>query len=129
VGWQLETPWGTPRLTLLPAPTKSSNRYPHYCFPEPGPYFDGDFVINRYFARRKSRLQPGDSIEGVLVASSQDPIPLGTRHLARIIATLKVFDSRGNMFSAQFRMVVDRHELMAREKRNPAAQPLPTRQL
>jgi hypothetical protein len=77
VGWQVQTPWGIPKLALLPAPKRSSNWYPHYCFPEPGPYFDGDFCINRYFARRKSRLQPGESIEGVIVASSEDPIPPG----------------------------------------------------
>jgi hypothetical protein len=123
VGYQIHTPWGIPMLSLLPAPRKSSNRYPHYCFPEPGPYYEGDFCINRYFARRKSRLQPGDSIEGVLVASSEESIPLEISHPARIILTLKIFDTRQNEFSAQFRMVVDRRELIAREKRNQTLTP------
>ena len=123
VGWQIRTPWGVPTLSLLPAPKKSSNRYPLYCFPEPGPYFEGDFCINRYFARRKSRLQPGEKIEGVLVASCEDPIPLEIPHLARIIVTLKVFDSRQNAFCAQFRVPVNRRELIAREKRNASVAP------
>jgi hypothetical protein len=110
-------------LSLLRAPKKSSNRYPHYCFPEPGPYYEGDFCINRHFARRKSRLQPGDSIEGVLVASSEESIPLEISHLARIILTLTIFDSRRNAFSAQFRVLVDRREMIAREKRKQTLAP------
>ncbi|MFZ1975372.1 MAG: hypothetical protein WAU89_21185 [Candidatus Acidiferrales bacterium] len=123
VGWQIQTPWGVPTLSLLPAPRKSSNQYPHYCFPEPGPYFDGEFCINRYFARRKSRLQPGEPIEGVIVASSEDPIPLEIAHLARIIVTLRIFDSRQNAYSAEFKVPVDRRELIAREKRKQALAP------
>jgi hypothetical protein len=75
VGYQIKTPWGIPPLSLVPAPKKSSERYPLYSFPEPGPFFEGDWVLNRHFARRKSRLQPGVEVEGVLVASSEEPIP------------------------------------------------------
>jgi hypothetical protein len=116
VGWRIKTPWGLPKLTLLPAPKKSSNWYPHYSFPEPGPYYEGGFVVNPFFARRKSRLQPKEEIEGVLVASSEEAIPLEIAHLARIIVTLVVFDSRRNAFSAQFRLPVNRRELIARGK-------------
>ena len=77
-------------------------------------------VINRYFARRKSQLQPGEQIEGVLVASSEEMIPLDIPHLARIVVTLYVFDSRQNAYSAQFRLPVNRRELVARGKPSPA---------
>ena len=116
VGWRIKTPWGLPKLTLLPAPKKSSNWYPHYSFPEPGPYYDGGFVVNPFFARSKSRLQPNEEIKGALVASSEEAIPLEIPHLARIVVTLVVFDSRRNAFSAQFRLPVNRSELIAREK-------------
>jgi hypothetical protein len=116
-GYQLKTPWGVPKLSLLPAPRKSSERYPHYSFPGPGNYYDGSYVINPFFARRKSRLIPGEPIEGLLVASSEDLIPPEFPNLARIIATLFVFDTRRNPFSAQFSLVVDRRELIARERR------------
>jgi hypothetical protein len=109
VGFQIKTPWGVPRLSLLPAPQKSSPMYPHYAFPEPGPYYEGNFVLNPFFARRKSRLNPGEEIEGVLVASSEERIPLEFLQLARIIATLIIFDSRRNAFSAQFRLCVNRY--------------------
>jgi hypothetical protein len=59
----------------------------------------------------------------VLVASSEESIPLEISHLARIIVTLKIFDTRQNVFSAQFRMVVDRRELIAREKRKQTLAP------
>ncbi len=120
VGYQIKFPWGSPPTSLLPAPNKSSARYPHYCFPVPGPYFEGDWVMNRYFARRTSRLQPGEQIEGVLVASSEEMIPLDIPHLARIVVTLYVFDSRQNSYSAQFRLPVNRRELVARGKPSPA---------
>ncbi len=120
VGYQIKTPWGSPPLSLLPAPKKSSERYPHYCFPEPGPYYEGDFVINRYFARRTSRLQPSAPIEGVLVASSEEPIPQDIPHLARIIVTLLVFDSRQNAYSAQFQLPVNRHAWILRKQPGPA---------
>jgi hypothetical protein len=120
VGYQITTPWGTPMLSLLPAPRKSSVKHPHYSFPEPGPYYDGGFCVNRYFARRRSRLQPGEAIEGVLVASSEEPIPQDIPHLAGIIVMLVVFDSRQNAYSAQFQLLVSRRELIARKKVRPA---------
>jgi hypothetical protein len=120
VGYQIKTPWGLPPLSLLRAPMKSSPWYPHYCFPEPGPYYEGDFVINRYFARRKSQLLPGAEIEGVLVASSEESIPEEVLHLARINVTVVIFDSRGNQYATQFRVPVNRSELIARRKRIPA---------
>jgi hypothetical protein len=114
-GFQIRTPWGIPRVSLLPAPAKSSPKYPRYSFPEPGPYYDGDWILNRIFARRKSRLNPGEEHEGVLVVSSEEIIPVEIPHLARIIATLTIFDSRGNEFSAQFKFPVIRNQFVARK--------------
>jgi hypothetical protein len=118
-GFQIQTPWGIPRLTLLPAPKKSSPRYPHYCFPEPGPYYESEFVLNPFFARRKSRLNPGEHLEGVLVSSSEEMFPVDVPHLARIAVTLVIFDSRGNTFSAQLRLSVVRWEVTACKHADP----------
>jgi hypothetical protein len=114
-GFQIRTPWGIPKMSLLPAPRKSSAKYPHYSFPEPGRYFDGAWVLNRIFARRKSRLNPGEELEGVLVTSSEEIIPVEIPHLARIIATLIIFDSRRNAFPAQFKLPVIRGQFVARK--------------
>jgi hypothetical protein len=110
VGCQIKTPWGTPRLSLLPPP--------RYSFPKPGPSYEDHIVINRHFARRKSRLQPGDEIEGMLVASSEDWIPLEISHFTWTEATLRVFDTRRNTFSGQFRLLVDRRDLNAHGSRS-----------
>jgi hypothetical protein len=120
VGFQIQTPWGTPPLSLVPPAPRSSAWYGLYRFPEPGPYYEGDWVINRYFALRKNRLQPDQEIEGVLVTSSVEPIPLDIPHLARIIVTLSVFDSRRNTYSTQFRLPVDRRARVARGKMSRA---------
>jgi len=117
VGFQVTTPWGVPRLSLVPAPHKSSTKCPHYSFPEPGPYFDSAFVLNRFFARRQSQLNPGEEIEGVIVASSDESIPVQISHADRIITTLLVFDTRRNAFSAQFKLFVDRNELLIRKSK------------
>jgi hypothetical protein len=111
-----------PKLSLLPAPRKSAPHYPNYRFPDYGPYYDEEFVINRFFARGKSRLNAHGGIEGVIVASSKELIPLEIPHLARVIVTLVVFDTRGNAFSAQFRLPVDRRALIARERTMASSQ-------
>jgi hypothetical protein len=113
--FQIRTPWGIPKVSLLPAPAKSSPKYPHYSFPEPGPYYDADWILNRFFARRKSRLNPSQELVGALVASSEERIPVEIQHLARVLATLVIFDSRGNPFSAQFKLPVIRDQFVARK--------------
>jgi len=113
-GFQIKTPWGFPRISLLPAPRKSSEKYPLYCFPEPGPYYDGAYVMNPLFARH-GRLMPDEEIEGSLVFSSEERIPAEIGHLAPIVAMLRIFDSRQNAFSAQFGLRVYRSEVVACE--------------
>jgi hypothetical protein len=110
VGFRIRTPWGIPKLTLL--------RPPNYAFREPGPSYDADFVINRYFQKRKSRLLPNKETEGLLIASSEDEIAEGVQHFDSVFLTLDVFDSRSNVFSGHFGVRVDRRERIARELRN-----------
>ena len=109
VGFRIRTPWGIPKLTLLQAP--------NYAFPEPGPSYDADFVINRYFQKRKSRLLPSKETEGLFIASSEDEIAEGVQHFDSVFLTLDVFDSRSNVFSGHFGVRVDRRERIARELR------------
>jgi len=58
---------------------------------------------------------PGEEIEGSLVLSSEERIPAEIGHLAGIVATLIIFDSGRNAFSAQFGLRVYRSEVVARE--------------
>src|SRR5271157_2563118 len=107
-GFQVQTPWGIPRLSLLPAPRRSSCFYPHFVLPDRSRYFEAGFVLNPIFARRKTRLKPGEEVEGVLVALDEAPIPEGIQNLARVVVLLSIFDSRGNRYAAQFELMVDR---------------------
>jgi len=120
-GFQIKTPWGVPRISLLPAPKKSSERYPLYCFPEPGPYCEGEYALNPFFARHK-RLLPGEEFEGSLLASSKERIPADIAHLAAFFVTLTIFDSSRNGFSGRFGLRVYRSEVVAREYANLRAQ-------
>jgi hypothetical protein len=117
-GFQIKFPWGIPRVSLVPAPKKSSTRYPNYTFPGVSRYYDGDFVLNPIFARRNYRMNPGEEVEGVLVASSEESIPLEVRHNALIFARISVFDSRRNTFSGQFRVRVNRERITREREQN-----------
>jgi len=57
---------------------------------------------------RQTRLKPGEELEGVLVATSEDPIPEDIPHNSRIALSLAVFDSRRNIYSGRFSVLVDR---------------------
>ena len=120
-GFQIKTQWGIPRISLLPAPKKSSDRYPLYCFPEPGPYCEGEYALNPFLARHKSLL-PGEEVEGSLLASSKERIPADIAHLAAIFVTFTIFDSSRNGFSGKFGLRVYRSEVVAREYANLRAQ-------
>ena len=115
-GFQIQTPWGYPKLSLVPRPRKSSKRYPYYSFPQPGPVYDGDYVLNPFFSGRRSGLNPAEEIEGLLLAVDRESIPDEYPNLARIVVTLRVFDTRRNTFSAQFRLPADRRGRRVRER-------------
>jgi hypothetical protein len=114
-GFQLKTSWGIPNVSLVPK--TSSSIYPAYSFPGSSRYYDEDFVINHVFARQKTRLNPSQEVEGVIVLSSKEPMPAELQNHDRILVALCVFDTRGNAFSEEFRLLVNRSELIARERR------------
>jgi hypothetical protein len=135
-GFQIRTPWGIPRVSLLPAPRKSSCVYPHYILPDRSRYFEAGYVLNPIFARQKTRLKPREEVEGVLVGLDEAPIPAEIHNLARVVVTLSIFDSRGNRYAAQFKLTVDRRtalrlrelakERWARNQRKRARKPEPS---
>jgi hypothetical protein len=116
-GFQIKAQWGIPKVSLVPAPKTSSPKYPTYTFPGLSRYYDGDDVINHIFARRKTRLNPRQEIEGVIVLSSKEPMPIELQHNSHTLVKLSVFDTRGNAFPAQFRLLINRSELIVRERK------------
>ena len=113
-GFQLVTPWGTPQLSVLPAPRKSHFAWPYYILPDGSSYFDAGYILNPIFARRKTRLGPDERVQGLLVALDKDSIPEEIADRAHIPVTLAVFDSRRNRYAARCEMWVDRSALRAR---------------
>jgi hypothetical protein len=111
----LVMPWGIPQLSVLPAPRKSSFSYPHYILPDRSQFYDYRYMLNAFFGRRKSRLNPGQKVAGLLVTLSEGSIPEEIPDRARIPATLAIFDSRKNRYAVEFEMCVDRAALRVRE--------------
>jgi hypothetical protein len=115
-GFQLVVPWGTPQLSVLAAPRKSSFSWPHYILPDGSRYFDAGYMLNPIFARQKTRLEPDEKVQGLLVALDEGSIPEEIADCTHIPVTLSVFDSRKNRYSAQTGLWVDRSALRARKR-------------
>lgn len=115
-GFQLVTPWGTPQLSLLPAPRKSSFSWPQYILPDRSHYFDADYMLNPIFARHKTRLGPDVRVQGLLVALVEGSIPEEITDRTHIPVTLAVFDSRKNRYPARTGLWVDRGALRIRKR-------------
>jgi hypothetical protein len=128
VGFQIETPWGVPKLSLVPPWRKAMGKHSPYHFSDGyyyqesieryarNHYYEGEYVVNYLFARKKSRLKPGEEVEGMLLVEDKARIPDEFPDHARIIVTVRIFDSRRNRFEAQFRLVADRSALHALER-------------
>src|SRR5579863_5213303 len=137
VGFQVETPWGVPKLSLVPPWKKSMGKHSPYHFSDGyyyqesieryarNHYYEGEYVLNYLFARKKSRLKPGEEVEGMLLVEDKARIPDEYPDHARIIVTPRIFDSRRNRFEAQFRLVADRSALRARERAKHATVSVP----
>jgi hypothetical protein len=115
-GYRIELPWGTPKLSLLRAPKKSSPYFGNYVFPD-GDYHDASYVLNPMFARRKSRLNADQQVDGMLVAVGEESIPAEIPDNDRAPVTLTIFDTQGNKYQAQLVARVARHALRVREWR------------
>jgi hypothetical protein len=120
-GYRIELPWGTPKLSLLRASNKSSSYYGNYVFPD-GEYHDASYVLNPLFVRRKSRLNAGQEVDGMLVAVDEESIPAEIPDDHRAPVTLTIFDTRGNKYQAQLVARVDRRALRVRERQRQRMQ-------
>jgi len=112
---RLEAPWGRLNICLLPNPSTRSRKYEHYDFPETNFGFDRSAVINEYLCG-KHALNPGDEIEGLLLAVCETPIPNHYPDLARIPVRVSIFDGCGNEASLEFRLIVDRGAVCSRSR-------------
>jgi hypothetical protein len=114
--FELKTPWGGAGISLLPGPVKSGPRKGHYCFPGSGSLaFESEVVLNRFMSSRE-RLNPGQH-PGLFLGIEESPIPCHYPEYSRTAVELAVFDTKGNRYSSEFRLCVDRSVSCALERR------------
>ncbi len=66
--------------------------------------YDLDLVLNH-----RKRLDPGHSVEGLLLGTLPEPIPSEFRHGATIDATISLFDEMGRRFSSPVSLWISRY--------------------
>jgi hypothetical protein len=112
----IKTPWGGARISLLPAPAKSGPRMGQYCFPGSGTLaFESEVVLNHLLTSREG-LNPGEHA-GLFLGIDEAPIPSHFMENDRTLVELVIFDTRGNRYSSEFHLCVDRSASCARERR------------
>lgn len=112
---RVKAPWGFLRISLLPDPSKRSRKLQCYEFPGSGLSFDRSVVLNDFLSGNAT-LNPGDEIQGLLLAVDEKPIPNQYPEHGRTIVQLSVFDQRGNEFTSEFHLCVDRSAACHRDR-------------
>jgi hypothetical protein len=113
--FEIRTPWGGAGISPLPEPLRSGSRKGNYCFPGSGSLaFEGEVVLNRFLSSRE-RLNPGEHL-GLFLGIEDSPIPCHYPENGRAVVELAVFDTRGNRYSSEFRLCVDRAVSCALER-------------
>jgi hypothetical protein len=116
-GFRIKTPWDGSGVSLLGGPEKSGARQGNYCFPGPAPLmFEGEIVLNGFFARR-GLLHPGEERRGLLLGVEESSIPSHYPEHGRTVVELIVIDAKGNRYSSEFRVCIDRSVSCAREQK------------
>ncbi len=113
---KLRTDWGAREISLLADPCHIGPEYEYYEFPGESLGFSRDVVVNNFLSG-KAVLKPHDRIEGLLLAVDEKPIPDDYPEHGRTTVELSIFDYRGNMFTASFKVCVDRGNTFIKRRR------------
>ena len=112
---QIKTPWGGSGISLLPGDPRCRAHGGFYLFPGTGLGFPGSEVLNRLLSGRR-RLSADEEVEGLIMAIDAQSIPDDIPDNGRIVVELSIFEGRGDRFSSQFRLCVDRSAIHARQR-------------
>lgn len=107
----LELPWT--QLSWLEEPPKK-----HYGYQMPDPLrypYARELVLN-HRVRRKGKIYPGDLVEGVLLGTSNEPIPAEYADRQQLRTRLWVFDTRGNSYTCRVLIAVSRTKQVKRSE-------------
>ena len=119
VACRLKTPWGEARLRWLEDPLRRVPREYSYSFPAGGLYgFEREAVLN-HFLNRKTRLYPGDMVEGFLLGVGEECISDEYHDRRRLVTQLSVYDERGNRRDLDVSFLLSLFGRSRRRRSNP----------
>ena len=102
--YQLLLPWDEPNFCWV----KNSRRDSSYSFPAGGPCgFDPEVVLNHRLGPR-GRLNPRESVEGLLLGVGQANIPKEFYQGKAVPVTFTIFDQRGDEYTLELTLRVYR---------------------
>ena len=105
-GFDLELPWNDEDFRFLPDPRDTRRQQDYYEMPMTTLRWPMDDVINhRTF--KNGKMEPGDVIEGFILAIGTTPIPTFYQHGDEIEMKFSVYDQRGKPHSIRLTFRVD----------------------
>lgn len=96
VACRLKSPWGEARLRWLEDPLRNKPKEYSYSFPAPGPLGFGREAVLNHLLNRRTRLYPGDMVEGFLLGVGEECISDEYDDRRWLVTQFSVYDERGN---------------------------------
>ncbi|MGB8591992.1 MAG: hypothetical protein WA755_00280 [Candidatus Acidiferrales bacterium] len=112
--YRLELPWDDEQFGWLEPSSLRKQAGKIYGWQGEGPGYPANVVLNHCVGAR-SRLFPGDCLEGWLLGTGQATIPGAYRDRERVKAGLTVFDGRANRYAMDVKFAVHRKALVKRQ--------------
>jgi len=110
--------WHDPQFSWLSEAPRTSSRAQTYSFPPPGPVgLDREVVLNHRVGT-SGRLNPGGTIEGLLLGIGEASMPTEYRDRQQIRLRLEIFDRQGGCSSRVLDLGVSRRNVRARRLAN-----------
>jgi hypothetical protein len=117
---RIELPWHDPDFRLLEDPWRKAPRENKYSSENaPRLSFDREVALNHRFGRQ-GRLNPGDSLDGLILGAGSQAIPDQYHHREGVDVPLVIIDGKGKMYQESARVILDRSEQLKRQKESRA---------
>jgi len=129
---RIELPWHDPDFRLLKDPRRKVPReYKYSSENAPRLSFEREVALNHRFGGQ-GRLNPGDSLNGLILGAGSQAIPNQYRDRQGVDVQLLIIDGRGKVYQESPRVLLDRSEQLRREREQrerASARMLPKRKL
>lgn len=115
--FRLEVPWHDAQFRWLKDPCRASPRKSSYSLASPGlAEFDREVVLNHHVGSA-GQLNPGESLEGLLLGRGEAPVPDEFRDRQLLTMKLLILDRRGCQYSSRLKLYVSRKSVSRTKKR------------